>query len=58
MDYDDEPIEAREAWQAELRKQSIRYWVTLQASEPGELQRWEAEAKDHNPWPCNDWRHG
>ena len=29
---DDEPIEAREAWQA--------------------------EAADHNPWPCNDWRHG
>lgn len=58
MDYYDEPIEAREAWQAELRKLYISMCVQLQASEPGELQRWEAEAADHNPWPCNDWRHG
>ena len=52
---DDEPIEP---WQAELRELLITMRVKLQASEPGELQRWEAEAKDDNPWPCNDWRHG
>tara|TARA_R110002051_G_scaffold86988_1_gene153050 strand:- start:56 stop:229 length:174 start_codon:yes stop_codon:yes gene_type:complete len=52
---DDEPIET---WQAELRELLITMRVKLQASEPGELQRWEAEDVDHNPWPCNDWRHG
>ncbi|MDP6942728.1 MAG: hypothetical protein QF464_01150 [Myxococcota bacterium] len=44
--------------QAELKDQLISYWVTLQASEPGEMQRRDAEAADYNPWPCNDWRHG
>ena len=39
MDYDDEPIEP---WQAELRELLITMRVKLQASEPGEIERWEA----------------